>query len=262
MGLNEPGDMSTSFDGRVLNLLAQAWRTERAEPVWLREVVNAAEPLFAPDAGVVGAIAKAGLESPADLSIVPYAQGVPDDIFPVIGKLVEFSRAANDMRRNFASRAPVMTFSDFSCYAQLTALLEPVGVRDVALIFTGPVFGSSLALAAAFTHRYYLTAQQRATLVAASSQLAIAFNAHRFAHGASSQGEELAKVLSPEQASVELRCAELLALGLETKEIAQALDISPEAARKHLSNAMKRRRVHTRVELVEQITGRALRKTG
>jgi DNA-binding CsgD family transcriptional regulator len=254
--------MSTSFERHVLGLLAEAWQTQRPEANWLAAVVNAASPLFAPDAGIVGAIAKASHDSPADLSITPYAQGVPNDVFPVIGKLVEFSRASNDMRRNFASRAPVMTFSDFSCYAQLAPLLEPVGVKDVALMFTGPVFGSSLSLAAAFTQRYYLTPQQRAVLSAATPQLAIAFNAHLFAQREASHPEDLAKVLLPEQASVELRCAELLALGLDTKDIAQALDISPEAVRKHLSNAMKRRQVSTRVELVEQLTGRALRKTG
>lgn len=254
--------MSDSFEHGVLTLLSEAWQTERAEADWLKGVVEAADPLLKPDLGIVAVLAKAGRASAADLSVVPYGRGLPSDLFSVIGKVITFSRSTSDMRRNFACRGPVMTFSEFSCYSELAELLAPVGIRDVAVLFTGPVFGCSLAVAANYRDRHYFTPHHRATLSAAVSQLSIAFNAQRFAHGAEGAASELSKVLVPEQASVELRCAELLALGLDTKEIAVALDISPDAVRKHISNGMKRHGVQTREQLVERVLGAGLRLAG
>lgn len=254
--------MDRPFEHGVLTLLSEAWRTERAEQAWLKGVVEAATPLLQPELGIVGAIARAGRASAADLSVVPYAQGLPNELFTVMDKVVTFSRSTNEMRRNFAARAPVMTFSEFSCYGELVELLAPVGIRDVAVLFTGPVFGNSLAIAANYRERHYFTPSQRATLCAAVAQLSIAFNAQRYAHAAEGCREELSKVLVPEQASVELRCAELLALGLDTKEIAVALDISPDAVRKHISNGMKRHGVQTREQLIELAAGGALRLAG
>jgi hypothetical protein len=251
--------VDSKFEHGVLALLSEAWHTERVEHGWLKGVVEAATPLLQPDLGLVGAIARAGRASAADLSIVPYAQGIPDDLFRVMDKVVSFSRSTSEMRRNFAARAPVMTFSEFSCYAELAEMLAPVGIVDVAVLFTGPVFGSSLAIAANYRERRYFTPNQRATLCATVSQLSIAFNAQRYAHGAEGSSEDLSKVLVPEQASVELRCAELLALGLDTKEIAVALDISPDAVRKHISNGMKRHGVQTREQLIELAAGGGLR---
>src|SRR5688572_10364125 len=119
--------MGSPFEMGVLKLLAEAWQTQRHERDWLRGVVEAAGPLLAPDLGIVGAIAKAGRASPADLSIVPYAQDLPGELFGVMDQLIGFARSTSEMRRNFASRAPVMTFSEFSCYGRLVELLTPVG---------------------------------------------------------------------------------------------------------------------------------------
>lgn len=254
--------MSSSFEIGILSLLSEAWRTEREESAWLQKLVAAAGPVLQPDLGIVGAIAKAGRASAADLTVVPYAEGLPNELFTVMDKVVAFSRSTNEMRRNFASRAPVMTFNEFSCYAELRRLLAPVGIGDVAVLFTGPVFGCSLAIAANYRERHYFTPAEHATLCAAVSQLSVAFNAQRFAHSPEGARDDLSKVLLPGQTSVELRCAELLALGLETKEIAVALDISPDAVRKHISNGMKRHGVQTREQLIERVAGGPLRMAG
>ncbi len=253
--------MHDTFEMGVLKLLSEAWQTERAELDWLRGLVEAATPLLAPDRGIVGAIANAGRASPRDLTIVPYAQGLPNELFAVMDKLVQFARSTSEMRSNFASRGPLMTFSEFSCYPELMRLLAPVGIGDVAVLFTGQVFGSSLALAANYSERRYFTPPHKAALCAAASHLAVAFNAQRFVHAPEGNREPLEKLLQPEQGTVELRCVELLALGLDTKEIAQALDISPETARKHISNSMKRNGVRTREQLIERATVGGLRLT-
>lgn len=70
-------------------------------------------------------------------------------------------------------------------------------------------------------------------------------------HGDSDPAEDFNSILSPVPQSVEDRCADLLALGLDTKDIAVALEISVDAARKHISNAMKRLGASCRQELIE-----------
>ncbi|MBX3226123.1 MAG: response regulator transcription factor [Labilithrix sp.] len=241
----------SELEDDVLRLLSEAWQVGRSEGEWLEGIVGAAEPILRPDMGIIAAIATASRASSSDLRIVPCARGMPDSLFGIVDELVTFSRADNQMRRNFASHAPVMTFSDFSCYARLREILESSGLRDVAVLFTGPLFGTSLAVAAGYRERRYFSPRERRLLGAAAAQLSVALDSHRIAHRRSER--ELALVLQPGHESIETRCVELLSLGLETKELAQAIGISFDAARKHISNSMKRHGVSTREALLERL---------
>jgi DNA-binding CsgD family transcriptional regulator len=245
--------VESSLRDAVLRLLAEAWQTQRPAAEWLRGVVEAVEPLLAPELGAVGAIVEAGQDQTKQLSVVPYARNLPHDLFPLIERLVTFSRSGNDMRRNFASRAPVMTFSEFTCYNTLKQMLAPAGIGDVAVIFVGPVVGTSLALASVHRERRYFLQPERRVLAAAAEQLRTAFACHRLASNGSASASELVNVLSPERISIESRCCELLLLGLDTKDIAEALQTSPETVRKHLSNSMKKQGVRTRDALTSKL---------
>jgi DNA-binding CsgD family transcriptional regulator len=248
--------MDQAFIAGSLRLVSEGWQLERTEQDWLAGIVRASAPLLRAKLGVVGAIARASAESSADLSVVPYAEGVPSEVFAVTEGLVAYSRATNEMRRNFARRAPAMTFSDFSCYPDLRSLLKPAGLKDVAVLFAGSVVGTSLAIVAPHQERYYFSKGEHDVLAAVMTQLGNAAACFQFAKHGTADPAELVGVLQPQAASVEVRCGELLAFGLDTKDIAQALHISPEAARKHISNAMRRLGVRTRGDLVMRLKGK------
>ena len=235
---------------KVLQVLEAAWRMNEPSDVWLKRVVIAAHEALPADLGTIGVICETQGSSPSARALQPYAHCLREEFYPLLPKLADFATTTNQLRRDFACRRPVATFSSFRCYSQLLEIIGPAQIADVLVIFVGVILGESLSVATVHRQRRYVDEQEMKLLVALSEQLEKAFLCHRVSRAEGASSDRVAAALLPSETTDCDRACELLALGLDYKEIAEALETSDDVARRHIFKAMKACGVHSKEELI------------